>query len=314
MPDASNLSNDGFMTLLPDGYEPPEERTFIVIGLARGGTTMVARLLDAFGVHMGDEADNPVVEDRRIAAAIEDGGDAAVRAVVADYDANHAVWGFKRPNVFRSLDPQNLPFRNPHFVVVVRDPLAIANRNRISMFKDPLVDMADSVELMADLVRFVEAQRAHPMFLLSFDKSLMNVRSLVGDMADFVGVELTQPLRRKALKSIEVDNNNYLELSRADSFMGRITDATDGTVTGFFRYHHHDANPPLEVYVDDEPVDADLRWFDTHIDRPNGKRFSGRYGFELQLDGVRLQPGDQVSVLVDDERRQELRNSPYRVR
>ena len=74
MPDASNLSNDGFMTLLPDGYEPPEERTFIVIGLARGGTTMVARLLDAFGVHMGDEADNPVVEDRRIAAAIEDGG------------------------------------------------------------------------------------------------------------------------------------------------------------------------------------------------------------------------------------------------
>ena len=314
MPDASNLSNDGFMTLLPDGYEPPEERTFIVIGLARGGTTMVARLLDAFGVHMGDEADNPVVEDRRIAAAIEDGGDAAVRAVVADYDANHAVWGFKRPNVFRSLDPQNLPFRNPHFVVVVRDPLAIANRNRISMFKDPLVDMADSVELMADLVRFVEAQRAHPMFLLSFDKSLMNVRSLVGDMADFVGVELTQPLRRKALKSIEVDNNNYLELSRADSFMGRITDATDGTVTGFFRYHHHDANPPLEVYVDDEPVDADLRWFDTHIDRPNGKRFSGRYGFELQLNGVRLQPGDQVSVLVDDERRQELRNSPYRVR
>ena len=299
---------------MPDGYEPPEERTFIVIGLARGGTTMVARLLDAFGVHMGDEADNPVVEDRRIAAAIEDGGDAAVRAVVADYDANHAVWGFKRPNVFRSLDPQNLPFRNPHFVVVVRDPLAIANRNRISMFKDPLVDMADSVELMADLVRFVEAQRAHPMFLLSFDKSLMNVRSLVGDMADFVGVELTQPLRRKALKSIEVDNNNYLELSRADSFMGRITDATDGTVTGFFRYHHHDANPPLEVYVDDEPVDADLRWFDTHIDRPNGKRFSGRYGFELQLNGVLLQPGDQVSVLVDDERRQELRNSPYRVR
>ena len=314
MPDASNLSNDGFMTLLPDGYEPPEERTFIVIGLARGGTTMVARLLDAFGVHMGDEADNPVVEDRRIAAAIEDGGDAAVRAVVADYDANHAVWGFKRPNVFRSLDPQILPFRNPHFVVVVRDPLAIANRNRISMFKDPLVDMADSVELMADLVRFVEAQRAHPMFLLSFDKSLMNVRSLVGDMAEFVGVELTQPLRRKALKSIEVDNNNYLELSRADSFMGRITDATDGTVTGFFRYHHHDSNPPLEVYVDDEPVDADLRWFDTHIDRPNGKRFSGRYGFELQLNGVRLQPGDQVSVLVDDERRQELRNSPYRVR
>ena len=314
MPDASNLSNDGFMTLLPDGYEPPEERTFIAIGLARGGTTMVARLLDAFGVHMGDEADNPVVEDRRIAAAIEDGGDAAVRAVVADYDANHAVWGFKRPNVFRSLDPQYLPFRNPHFVVVVRDPLAIANRNRISMFKDPLVDMADSVELMADLVRFVESQRAHPMFLLSFDKSLMNVRSLVGDMAEFVGVELTQPLRRKALKSIEVDNNNYLELSRADSFMGRITDATDGTVTGFFRYHHHDANPPLEVYVDDEPVDADLRWFDTHIDRPNGKRFSGRYGFELQLNGVRLQPGDQVSVLVDDERRQELRNSPYRVR
>ena len=134
------------------------------------------------------------------------------------------------------------------------------------------------------------------------------------DMAEFVGVELTQPLRRKALKSIEVDNNNYLELSRADSFMGRITDATDGTVTGFFRYHHHDSNPPLEVYVDDEPVDADLRWFDTHIDRPNGKRFSGRYGFELQLNGVRLQPGDQVSVLVDDERRQELRNSPYRVR
>ncbi len=315
MPDASNLSNEGFMALLPDGYEPPSEKTFIVVGLARGGTTMVARLLESFGVFMGDEADNPVVEDRRIAAAIEGGDSASVQAVVDDYDAAHGVWGFKRPNVFRSLDAGDLPFRNPHFVVVLRDALAIANRNQISMFKDPLVDMADSVELMADLVRFVEQQRGHPLFLLSFDKSLMNVRSLVGEMADFVGVELTQPMRRRALKSIEVDNANYLELSRADSFMGRITDVRERTVTGFFRYHHREDNPPLEVFIDDEPVNAEMRWFDTHIDRPNGKRFSGRYGFELTLEpGVQLRPGQQISVLVDDERRQELRNSPYRVK
>lgn len=276
---------------------------------------MVAQMLYALGVPMGDEADNPVREDQRIAAAIEGGDPAAVRAVVADYDAAHPVWGFKRPNVFQSLDAHDLPFRNPHFVVVLRDVLSIANRNRISMFKDPLADMADSVELLGDLVTFIEAQRNHPIFLLSFDKSLTNVRSLVTEMADFSGMVLTEPRRRRALRSIDVDNNNYLELSRADSFMGRITAAEDRMVTGFFRYHHRDENPPLELWVDDELAEADVRWFDMDIDRPNGKRFSGRYGFELTLpEGQSLQPGSQVSVLVDDERRQELRNSPFKIR
>jgi hypothetical protein len=303
------------MTLVPDGYEQPPERTFVVLGLARGGTTMVAQLLSSFGIPMGDEADNPVVEDRRLAAAFEDGTATDVRAVVADYDAANPVWGFKRPNVFRSLDPQEIPFRNPHYVVVMRDLLSIANRNRISMFKDPVTDMRDSIALMSDLVEFIDAQHQHPMFLFSFDKSLLNVRSLVGAMADFCGVELTPSTRRRALKSIEVDNSNYLELSRADSFMGRITSSTDRTVTGFFRYHHRDENPPLELFVNDEPVDAAARWFHTDITRPNGTVFSGQYGFELSLaDGHQLVAGDLVSVVIDDERRQQVRNSPYRIR
>jgi len=316
VPDPSQLENRGFAALVDDGYSLPVQRTYIVLGLARGGTTMVAKVLDALGLYMGADSANVVGEDRVLADALESGDRETAQSIVDGYNAAHDVWGFKRPNVVSHLTALGVEFRNPHYVVVMRDIFSIANRNLISVFKDPITDMRDSLQHLEDLVTFVEANRAQPMFFLSYERVLGDPREFVIDFADFCGEELDVMGIRRVMHAINPGGgDDYLQQSRVDSFMGRITGATHNSIAGFFRYHGTADHPPLELFVNNEPVVADVQW--DHIDllRPNGRDFSGDHAFTLTVvDGPTLHDGDRISVVAADRRRQQLKNCPYKVR
>jgi len=316
VPDSSQLENLGFAALVDDAYEVPAQRTYIVLGLARGGTTMVAKVLAALGVFIGDDGDNVVGEDRVLAEAIESGDRAAAQAIIDRYNASHDVWGFKRPNVARALTELGISFRNPHYVVVMRDLFSIANRNQISVFKDPITDMRDSIGLLDQLVAFIEANRNDPLFLLSYERVLGAPREFVIDFADFCGEELDVKATRKLMHAINPGGgDDYIEQSRIDSFMGRITGTTASTVSGFFRSHADATQPPLELFVNNEPADATTTWAHHDMVKPNGRDFSGPHAFSLTItDGTSLADGDRISVVAADRRRQHLKNCPYKVR
>ncbi|NNC78533.1 MAG: hypothetical protein HKN94_00105 [Acidimicrobiales bacterium] len=316
VPDPSQLENRGFAALVDDGYTLPAQRTYIVLGLARGGTTMVAKVLEALGVFMGNDAGNVVGEDRALSDAIESGDQVAAQAIIDAYNADHDVWGFKRPNIVSHLTTLGVELRSPHFVIVMRDIFSIANRNLISVFKDPITDMRDSLHHLEDLVSFVEANQSQPMFFLSYERVLGDPREFVIDFADFCGEELDVMGIRKVMHAINPGGGDeYLQQSRVDSFMGRVTGASADSVNGFFRYHRGPEHPPLELFVNNEPVVADVQW--DHIDllRPNGRDFTGDHAFTLTItDGPTLHDGDRVSVVAADRRRQQLKNCPYKVR
>ena len=61
-------------------------RTIIVLGLARGGTSLVAGALESLGVFMGDGSCPPVFEDLRIGEAIAQGRFSAVDGIIEDYN------------------------------------------------------------------------------------------------------------------------------------------------------------------------------------------------------------------------------------
>src|SRR5438067_5273183 len=99
-------------------------RTIVVLGVGRGGTSLVAGCLRALGVCMGHNPHplkhewSPLVYHR--------GGELdlpASRRAIAQMDRAHEIWGWKSPRDVFQLE-QLLPLlRDPGFIFVTRDIL-----------------------------------------------------------------------------------------------------------------------------------------------------------------------------------------------
>lgn len=124
---------------------PYGPRTAVVIGSYRGGTSYIAQLLACdLSLPMGitynpaDAADYSNYEDLEIANVIDKVSNKfrhnplaspdwpTLVELIKARDVKHPViWGFKKPATVFIID-QLLPLlRNPHLLVVLRDPLAI---------------------------------------------------------------------------------------------------------------------------------------------------------------------------------------------
>ncbi|MDZ7808846.1 MAG: hypothetical protein U5L11_00285 [Arhodomonas sp.] len=152
MNDIDTLVNRGFL-IINQPSTAPAAKTVVVLGVARGGTTMVASVLQALGVHMGENL-GPVLEDVRLSEAIEAGDTPTVDAIVAERNERFRVWGWKRPAATRYGKVWQSRFRNPYVIAVYRDPFAIANRNRISMLMDCMKGIERATSELSRLTQF----------------------------------------------------------------------------------------------------------------------------------------------------------------
>lgn len=98
--------------------------TLVVTGSPRGATSLVAYALRRGGYPLAARATSLNHEDDAIVAARDD--PAALLAVVEARNAEGARWGFKLPFASRAIDWYARHLRRPVFVMVYRNPLAIA--------------------------------------------------------------------------------------------------------------------------------------------------------------------------------------------
>src|SRR5690606_35983563 len=78
-------------------------RPVVVVGTARGGTSMIAGALHHLGVFTGDKSHPPVYEDVRLAAAFEAGDLAEARKIAAEYSQRGSRRAWKRPSSINYL-------------------------------------------------------------------------------------------------------------------------------------------------------------------------------------------------------------------
>lgn len=103
------------------GEPSPMQRTYIIAGVERGGTTPVAGAARALGLYLGEglQRNN---EDPRFVHR----GPREVIQAIHERDAEHSVWGWKFPKAFLDLPLYLEHLRNPHLILVFRDPIAAA--------------------------------------------------------------------------------------------------------------------------------------------------------------------------------------------
>lgn len=171
-----------------------EAKTVCVFGAPRGGTTMVAGVARMCGLDMG--GDLPInCEDPRFNLDLYRRSGhpdpvGAMRAVIAERNLSGANWGWKFPAAARYLNDLKPDLRNPHLVIVFRDPVAISSRQ--------LKRGADTTRVIRTIlgqhltnIRLAAAWNVPTMFV-SYEKAVMQPRHFVKQLTQFLGLPMPQ--------------------------------------------------------------------------------------------------------------------------
>lgn len=186
-----------------DVIRPPTsdpERTFVVLGMPSGGTSMLSGTLRLLGVHMGDDVDSANQEDRAFNSLASLGSRerrARIRELVAERDGKHKVWGWKDPHAVVYLSEIEKQLRNPHFLVIFRDSHASAQRINHRSGTPHLQTISSYLQHLQKLVDYVATSQA-PLLLASYERAVLRAEDFTKQVAEFVGA----PLDEEALNSV----------------------------------------------------------------------------------------------------------------
>ncbi len=282
------------------------ERTLVVLGTARGGTSAVAGALDRLGVYTGALSAGPVFEDVNLANAIENGSEDDARRVIGDYDSEHDVWAFKRPRLLYHVQDVHALFRQPVYIVVFRDVFAAAQRTRISGGVDIFRSMD---KLLADNERIIDfLETARPCaLLLSYEKLMANPAQLVDALIELVPREVDSATRQAAIGFIRPAPEDYLDATRTTKASGAITGIDHDRVQGWARYNFPlKPAATLELSVNGELVaktvaDRSAETLPPCPQQPAELPGDSSCGFCFELAPQSLATGDNISIKASED-------------
>lgn len=180
-----NLGETTFSLYETEQSRLAEQRTFVLFGLIRGGTTAATTIATGLGLFIGDKFHNNL-EDRDFL----EGPRKALNAV-EDRNKSRDVWGFKVPNISAQMDVLLPALRNPRLICITRDLTA----NTLGIKKYAKKD--DTAEVMQrcllntqrNLMTVYRVQR--PTLFLSYEKILQKTDDAIAEASHFLNMPAT---------------------------------------------------------------------------------------------------------------------------
>jgi hypothetical protein len=172
------------------------QKTVVVGGVSRGGTTSVAAILRDLGVFLGSDLPHNL-EDTDFHVPFEQ-----LPQVIDQRSQAHDVWGWKHPDVTLYLDHVIGHLPNPRLVFVTRDPTSVAvsqlNRNDLDVEKA----MQDAVMALHRNLLFSMRLRI-PTLMVSYEKLVLSPVVGVAEIAAFMNIELSQARQNEIAKFVK---------------------------------------------------------------------------------------------------------------
>jgi hypothetical protein len=173
----------------------PDQKTVVVVGSGRGGTSAVAGAIHLLGIRMveGDYELNS--EDYEIVRAYQRnmhlGHPRAadeVSKVIADRNRRYDVWGWKDPSADLYLEAVVAQLRNPHFVLVFRNPFEAAQSHVAA--GTPGIEVALDSVLNRYMRYWTLLQKFRcPTLMVGYEGSVANPRGLVSELCGFLAIK-----------------------------------------------------------------------------------------------------------------------------
>ena len=290
-----SLVNQGII-LARTGNATPGPRTFIVTGAQRSGTSMVAAILLQIGVFMGTRLNENVVEDEDIASVLMREDLDELRAIIRGRDETQGTWGFKLPRLDRDLGANAFAmFRNPHVILMFRDPAAVAVRGALSDYDEPMERLREAVADQMALVAFADRLRC-PLLVLSYEKALAFPDACVNAVLTFCGLPCHDLVRARLVPLIAPNKPGYINEARR-RFDGKIDGMAAGALHGWSRRTAADEPVVLELLADGRLV----KQFVADVFRKDLRDAgfgTGAHAFAVKTEGLGLSPDTIIRVRV----------------
>ncbi len=292
-------------------------KTVIVLGVPRGGTSMVAGVLTKLGVFMGTKDKlEPFYENTELGLCRKAKDKTKTRKTIATYNDKYAIWGMKiLPKSWFFWFSRDY-FRHPVYVVVFRDILAIAKRQVVSLDKSLLTEMFKALWFNCCLLVFLWFNKK-PTLIISYEKTLLFPESFVEELCSFLGISDAHRAE-SAIKFIRPSPSDYLmrsttqcQLDKDAHYFGYVDIVNQNEVTGWVLSLLQENPIVIELWVNgdyQQAVEANLIRYDV---KEKDARFHEVCGFVFAFDDKnRLSRGDCVEVKIR-EKNISLVNSPY---
>lgn len=209
--------------LLNPVQDPEEQRTYVIFGTRRGGTSMIAGAARALGLDLGDVGDRTNNED----PTFQSQHITKMRNAIARRNSELDVWGWKFPGAASYLPDVLNYLRNPYFLVVYRDPVAAAlsqsRLDRPQSRRDARVSLHESNANNNTNTGLV-LSTDRPCMLVSVERATQRPDALIDDIAGFLRFPEPSPqLRKRILEYIEPGRyKSFNDFFGPDSSSGRL--------------------------------------------------------------------------------------------
>ncbi|TCK08704.1 hypothetical protein [Marinobacterium mangrovicola] len=294
-------------------YQAPDSTsTLLVMGVGRGGTSLVAGLLHEMDIFMGDLMSTPSYEDQKLIKEILESKPKTVQKTIDDYSDRFDIWGFKHPEALSFITRNYKRFRNPRLIFVVKDTASIAMRKAYVLGNDPIQHMYNTFDTYEQILDFIRSSKL-PTMTASYEKIMSNPDKFIDALGEFGGITLDESRRASALSFIDKGNSDY-ELFSMNKRNARInglhhkTNLYQGHLDHVSMHHisgwaiNQKSPEPLQVVllVNNEEIartTADLPRSDVQkaLNHPDDK-----CGFIFELPGNQgLASEDTVRVVID---------------
>jgi hypothetical protein len=273
------------------------EKTLLITGLARSGTSMLAALLQAAGVWLGDHVYEPINEDAEITQILRARDFTRLDALIEQQNTKTPIWGFKMPDLHQYLQhDEMLRFRNPHLIVMFRDPVAVAARNALSEQVDGTQAMVEATAAMHSLTQFVRASHL-PFLFLSYEKALVFPRGFIDNILGFCGIALDEAKRADLLNHVQPNRSQYV-LTANRAFEGHLEGVLNGRLYGWAR-HVGNLTPVLLDLLIDDRLAATFLAGEFRNDLLAANLGNGNHAFFLDLADFDLADGSVIRVRIN---------------
>ena len=303
---SEKLINKGISII---GESTKTKRPIVVIGTARGGTSMIAGTLAKLGVFMGDRAVSPVYEDVRLSEAFEKKDFNLVKSIMDEYSSKYEKWGWKRPSSIDYLDVVEKTMDSPSYVFIFKDILSIAQRNSISMLSEILPSMQNALRQYENVLKFLKKGKYHAM-LVSYDKAVSYPEDLVTSLISFYKLSPNQNQIAEGISFIKPNSDAYLDATRITKAHGCLDGIQCQRIFGWARYIHAKKTATVEIFLNNKVIGTVMaNQSREDLDKKFGTPCA--YFFDLPKN-IEINSGDMIRARVTDEVR-DLENSPMKI-
>jgi hypothetical protein len=192
-------------------FDRTAPHTIVVLGPPRSGTSMVAGILRLLGIYMG-ECNVSNNEDPRFKKTQ---GVDKIRALIADNNAAHQVWGWKEPSTHMYYGDIADQLRAPFHIVVCRNVLGSVSSKLKHTGQGDVAGLMRSYAAHYVKIGTLVNQSNAPCLYVNYDTALADPIALAHDLSErFLGkpldADLAQCITRYCVPGAYKSINDFL--------------------------------------------------------------------------------------------------------